>query len=248
MKINPSFSQGFVRSLKWILGLAILSLLLFRQVASTQQPQVTVTPLPDLTIDADRLAASIDFKTQNFRPTDCALAEEDLCVGASGKRSLLRFDVAIPNIGNADFFLGSPTNNALFVYSPCHHHYHLIGFARYELFDTNQAVVLTGRKQAFCLEDFERYSSSAGPAKYTCGFQGITVGWQDVYGKYLDCQWLDVTGIPDGNYFLRVTVNARAKADADSGRRNQIDAHLLESDYSNNTATVPLRIGKGHPR
>src|SRR5690242_19119225 len=55
--------------------------------------------LPDLTIDADRLLASVDFKTVMFRSGDCTLSAPDLCVGAAGKRTLMRFDVAVPNIG-----------------------------------------------------------------------------------------------------------------------------------------------------
>ena len=234
MKISFGDSQAFIRSIQWVFGLTILLLLVFRQVASTQSIQAGGIALPDLTIDADRLAASIDFKTQSFRPTDCALSAEDRCVAASGKRTLLRFDVAIPNIGDADFFLGDPVNNPLFVFSPCHHHYHLDGFASYQLLDANQSVVLTGRKQAFCLEDFAPYSSSAGRAQYTCTYQGISVGWQDVYGKYLDCQWLDVTGVADGNYFLRVEVNVKHNPQ--------------ESKYDNNVAVVLLRIGKPRPR
>jgi hypothetical protein len=187
--------------------------------------------LPDLTIDGARLAASADFKTKVFSSRDCAVVEG--CVGGTGKRLLLRFDVATPNIGTADLVLGRPEDHPeYFEYSPCHGHYHFSGYARYELLTTSGANVMTGRKQAFCLEDFAPYSSDAGPAKFTCSYQGISVGWQDIYGKYLDCQWLDVTGVPAGNYLLRVTINP--------------DQILTESDYSNNSATVPVRIpGKG---
>jgi hypothetical protein len=188
----------------------------------------TTTPLPDLTIDAARLQASVVVRTHVFKSKDCAVNEA--CVGNAGKRRLMRFDVATPNIGEADLVLGDPSNNPLFIYSPCHGHYHFSGYALYELLDAGGATVLTGRKQAFCLEDFAQYSSSAGPAKYTCNNQGISVGWQDIYGSYLDCQWLDVTGIAPGNYYLRVTINP--------------DFLLTESDYSNNAATVPVKISK----
>ena len=151
------------------------------------------------------------------------------CVGGTGKRLLLRFDVATPNIGTADLILGRPEDHPeYFEYSPCHGHYHFSGYARYELLTTVGANVVTGRKQAFCLEDVAPYLANAGPAKFTCSYQGISVGWQDIYGSYLDCQWLDVTGVPAGNYLLRVTINP--------------DGILTESDYSNNAATVPVTI------
>ncbi|MGH8595753.1 MAG: lysyl oxidase family protein, partial [Gammaproteobacteria bacterium] len=143
--------------------------------------------LPDLTIDADRLRASMDLRTRQFRTTDCAVQEG--CVSGTGKRLLLRFDVATPNIGTADLVLGNPADRPdLFTYSPCHQHYHLNGYALYELIyytNSTTVVVVTGRKQAFCLEDFQQYDPGAGPAQFTCSYQGISAGWADVYGKYL---------------------------------------------------------------
>jgi hypothetical protein len=182
--------------------------------------------LPDLTIDGARLQASAVIRTRNFKSTDCA--EVEGCVGGTGKRTLLRFDVATPNIGTADLVLGDPRNNSLFVFSACHGHYHFSGYAVYELLDMGGRTIVTGRKQAFCLEDFARYDANAGPAKFTCANQGISVGWQDVYGSYLDCQWLDITGVRPGSYQLRVTINPQAL--------------LSESNYNNNSATVPVTI------
>src|ERR1051325_9242289 len=93
-------------------------------VAGAYSYAAQTTDLPDLTIDADRLAASIDFKTKQFRSSDCTVQEG--CVSAIGKRLLLRFDVATPNIGTADLVLGDPRERPdLFTYSPCHQHYHL---------------------------------------------------------------------------------------------------------------------------
>src|SRR2546426_104462 len=175
-------------------------------LASGPSARTQTVALPDLTIDSARLGASVDFKTKVFSSTDCAVLEG--CVSGKGKRLLLRFDVATPNIGAADLVLGRPQDHPeYFEFSPCHGHYHFSGYARYELLTARGANVVTGRKQAFCLEDFAPYSSTAGPAKFTCAYQGISIGWQDVYGKYLDCQWLDVTDVPGGKYLLRVTIN-----------------------------------------
>ena len=197
--------------------------------ATTVRPGVNPNDAgtPDLTIDANRLASSVTVKTKVFKASDCVVVEG--CAGV-GKRKLLRFDVATPNIGTADLFLGDPVGNPLFEFSPCHGHYHFNGYADYELLNSSSTTILLGRKQAFCLEDFARYYPNPGPAKYTCSYQGITVGWQDIYGSYLDCQWLDVTDIAPGNYSLRVTINPLRK--------------LTESNYENNTATVPVTITK----
>lgn len=189
---------------------------------------------PDLTIDAPRLAGSILIRTVSFRASDCAVIEG--CVGGTGKRKLLRFDVATPNIGMADLVLGDPRSNPLdmygnplFEYSACHGHYHFKGYASYELLSSDGTTVLVGRKQAFCLRDSSRYLSTAGPSNgYTCDYQGITAGWQDVYANTLDCQWLDITGVPAGNYDLRVTIDPGGL--------------LPDSDRTNNVAVARVQI------
>ena len=140
--------------------------------------------MPNITINAARLQSSVVFRTAQFKPTDCAIVEG--CVSGSAKRSLMKFDVQTPNIGTADLYLGSPTNNPAFIFSPCHGHYHLEGYAIYELLNLNGTPVMVnganvvGHKQAFCLEDYEPWAANAGPAKYTCANQGISVGWSDV--------------------------------------------------------------------
>jgi hypothetical protein len=209
--------------------------LLFCASASLGQSQPA---LPNITINAARLQSSVVFRTALFKPTDCAIVEA--CVSGTGKRSLMKFDVQTPNIGTADLYLGNPTNNPVFIFSPCHGHYHLQGYALYELlYPTGMPVMVggtavVGHKQAFCLEDLAQVSPNAGPAKYTCSNQGISVGWSDVYGSYLDCQWIDITGVPSGNYLLRVTINGGLNG-----------PHVFaESDYSDNEAVVAVTIPK----
>jgi hypothetical protein len=49
----------------------------------------------------------------------------------------------------------------------------------------------------------------------------------------LDGQWIDITGVADGNYTLELEVNP--------GRR------LTESNYDNNITRIPITIGSAHP-
>jgi hypothetical protein len=176
----------------------------------------------------------MSFGAQSFKAGDCAVVEG--CVSGTGRRRLIRFGVATPNIGSADLVLGPPQDNPqLFVWSPCHGHYHLNGYATYELLDSSGQTVLVGRKQAFCLEDVSAVSSNAGPPRYNCGNQGISIGWEDIYGPSLDCQWLDVTGVRPGNYFVRVTINPQ---------RSDGTYLLPESDHTNNVAVAPVTISK----
>jgi hypothetical protein len=183
--------------------------------------------LPDLTIDASRLAASVDLVTRHFKRTNCAVVEG---CAATGTRRLLRFDTATPNFGTADLVLGDPAANPeLYEFSSCHKHYHLRSYTSYALYDAAGQIV-TGRKQAFCLIDVVQYWSGYPRHYSNCTNQGLSVGWADVYPKSLDCQWLDVSGVRTGSYVLEVTVDP--------------DNLIAETDESNNVARIPVTIGK----
>ena len=38
-----------------------------------------------------------------------------------------------------------------------------------------------------------------------CVEQGLSPGCHDTYAANIDCQWIDITDVPTGNYVLRVT-------------------------------------------
>ena len=61
-----------------------------------------------------------------------------------------------------------------------------------------------------------------------CDNQGISAGWEDSYDSSLDCQWLDITGVPAGDYILRVTVNP--------------DSLFPETIITDNSSDVEVRI------
>jgi len=164
----------------------------------------------DLQVDGNRVKGSLDTVTRTFSSSSCEVVEGS--IAAAGTRRLLRFDVALINHANADLVIGSPTNVngpyfEFFQFSPCHGHYHIEGFTDYQLLNLDRSVAAFGHKQAFCLEDLIRYGSLPSHG-YTCGNQGITAGWADLYSKFLSGQWVDITGVPDGDYILHVEVNA----------------------------------------
>lgn len=191
-------------------------------------------PAADLFVDADRIDGEYYVEYRNFEPGDCAIVEG--CVGGPGMRRLLRFDTWTPNSGNADMHLGDPRDPMTashFEFSACHGHHHFNSYAEYELRRSDGTVAATGHKQAFCLLDFYewprgRMLEPREMARYTCSFQGIQRGWQDVYDSSLDCQWVDVTDVPEGDYDLHIAINT--------------EHILLESDYDNNEVTVPITI------
>lgn len=189
---------------------------------------------PDLRVDARAAQNTMFIDYQSFDSESCAVFEG--CIRGTGQRKLLRFDGIIQNLGDEDFVLGAPWDEPdLYTYSACHGHYHLREAMAYELLhkDTLEPVILNGEavvghKQGFCMIDMRKISSSAGPATYTCEFQGLSSGWADVYSSGLDCQWIDVTGVPAGDYYVRITVNPGGS--------------LYEADVHNNSAIVPYTI------
>ncbi|XP_028329195.1 unconventional myosin-IXb-like [Gouania willdenowi] len=133
---------------------------------------------------------------------------------------LLRFPQKVKNQGTADFLPVKPRHQ--WEWHSCHQHFHSMdAFSNYDLLDvvTGQKVA-EGHKASFCLED-----TGCEPAfrrRYACTShtQGLSPGCHDVYAANIDCQWIDITDVPPGNYILKVTVNP--------------NFFVLESDFTNN--------------
>ena len=164
----------------------------------------------DLQVDRRPIETTLQFSVEDFAADDCAVVEG--AVAVPGRRHLLRFDTIVVNRGTEDLVVGDPADPeppfaaSDFEFSPCHGHYHFLGFASYELRDRADRLVGFGHKQSFCMTDSRRYTGTRA-RKFDCHFQGITVGWGDRYGAELDGQWVDVTDVPPGDYSLVVTVN-----------------------------------------
>jgi len=165
---------------------------------------------PDLMVDWKRFVSQMEIVDRYFSPEDCAIAEE--VVGGPGYRRLLRFDTVLMNRGDGDLVIGdrSDPNNPYapyFVYHQCHAHYHIKYFSIYELLTPDGKVVVAGTKQGFCFEDSFKYEDGGKSHGYECSNQGITSGWGDWYYKQLVGQWIDITGVPEGDYVVRVSIN-----------------------------------------
>jgi hypothetical protein len=127
-----------------------------------------------------------------------------------------------------------------FVYHPQHGHVHFEGFAIYNLrrIEANNgigSIIAAGQKTSFCLVNIDNYwptlTASAlvrnGRGGSSCGtIQGISVGYADIYGSQLADQWIDVTGVPSGTYWLEVIADP--------------DNRILEMDETNNTVRIQV--------
>ena len=99
----------------------------------------------------------------------------------------------------------------MFEWGACHRHWHISGFANYRLLNLNGTIAAQGHKQAFCfISSFKYTNDSNGQDKpsFTCNNQGIQSGYGDWYYKQLSGQWIDITGVPEGDYIVDVTINA----------------------------------------
>lgn len=177
---------------------------------------------PDLTVDPKRFESQMEIIDRYFDPIEDACVFEEFAVGGSGWRRLLRFDTVVMNSGDGDLVVGDrsdPDNPyaSLFYFAGCHGHYHIRDFSIYELVTLDGGLVVAGEKQGFCFEDSFKYSSNESNG-YNCDYQGITSGWGDWYYKQLAGQWIDITGVPEGNYLVRVTLNKTGVFDEGENR------------------------------
>lgn len=167
---------------------------------------------PDLTVDPQRFVSQMEIVDRFFSADSCALDEGT--VGGSGYRRILRFDTVLINAGST-LDLGTPTdpNNPYFdwfEFAACHGHYHIRGFADYSLRNLDGSIAAQGHKQAFCFISTLKYSNDLNgqdKPSYTCSNQGIAQGYGDWYYKQLSGQWIDITGVPEGDYRVRVAIN-----------------------------------------
>jgi Lysyl oxidase len=205
---------------------------------SPRLPDLGMAPLGDFTIDRSSGARLLRFTT------------EIVNVGAgrfavSGRRSSTAFGVMSSVrqlLSYDDGSTGSLRTQAVMQYSgDGHDHWHIRDLQRYTLQRVGSSrEVGRGAKSGFCFFDTHRYRPSlpgapSSPQYHGCGGQfsltvdmGLSVGWGDVYPWYLSFQWIDITGLPNGDYIVRV----------------QADPYLYftESTRANNATWTRIRI------
>lgn len=110
-----------------------------------------------------------------------------------------------------------------------HQHFHLKGFARFELFRVTNRSEGTlvrsgmGHKSGFCLVDlriarWRRFNQQrAYSARSNClpvggeAELGLSAGWTDVYGYELSGNYVDFADNPDGYYVIRTVVDSQRR-------------------------------------
>jgi hypothetical protein len=105
-----------------------------------------------------------------------------------------------------------------------HHHWHVIGFERYELFRMSTPLPggsVPSTKSGFCffdgLDRQPQLPGNPGLPRYSfvgCGTPtsssthvGLSVGWGDIYPWNFEGQTIDLAGVPTGRYLLCLTAD-----------------------------------------
>ncbi len=175
--------------------------------------------------------------------------------GTAPGRTLLRVSTATPNIGAGALELhGSSTTPGVyqrifradgshweryagnFTFHPGHGHLHFDNWINMHLRTvlTNEGVgdlLASGDKTSFAIIDLAQYDGSlpGAPSNSQYGgglIQGLSVGWADVYGANLQDQWIDVTDVPSGRYWLEAVVDP-ANSILESNETNNLTRLLI---------------------
>ena len=188
-------------------------------------------PGPDLLIRQDTLLSSMRVDT--IHSENSCLVQEG-CLRGYGVREVLRFSTQIENIGERDYFIGTPDyNNPQFTWNNCHNHFHYDNYAEYLMIDEQGNRLPAGFKNGLCITDFG--CEPGYNPKFSCDNMGISAHCYDTYWSGLKCQWIDVTDLPDGNYTFVARINWKNSADA---------LGQVEKNMKNNVAQVCLRLSR----
>jgi hypothetical protein len=125
-----------------------------------------------------------------------------------------------------------------------HNHWHFLQFARYDLLDSSMERVLRSKKSSWCLVPTDAIDLTVEGAEWrpgtvgfhtACGHEGslwvrevLEAGWGDTYYQGFGGQAFDVTNLPNGTYYIQVTVNPQGA--------------LYERSEANNTELRKVRI------
>lgn len=132
-----------------------------------------------------------------------------------------------------------------------HDHWHFQDFAAYSLLNADMQTVVDSGKEAFCLAPTDSVDLTIDGAEWrpwltdlntACGDEDslwirevLEAGWGDTYAQYRPGQSFEITGLPNGTYYIKVLANP--------------DDVLLEGSTSNNEALRMVKIhGKAGER
>lgn len=201
------------------------------ECAENPNAEADLQALPDL-----KLSESIATFTNPFIETVQVDANDpeflEGCFLGTGTRTIFRFDGTILNIGDGDLIVGNTDQHQPpYTFNDNFQQLQFEGWLNYTLLNSDRTDTgVRGHKGSFCMLDLVPVQGFNNPPKFNdcVNNQGITVGQADVYNAQLDCQFIDVTGLPAGNYIIQAEVNSTRE--------------LPEKDYTNNVKEYEIAL------
>ncbi len=200
------------------------------QAASDKLPNLTPLPASDIIAVASGSTLTMRFAALNWNNGSGRLEVRSGAEDREAGRQKVYQRIYSDTGTYRDVLAGS------FVYHEAHQHIHFDDFALYTLQPVNApgASQRTSAKTTFCIMDTNHIDaglagSPSSPEYTTCdaSVQGMSVGWGDEYGSHLDGQSIDVTGLPDGSYNLKIEVDPKNR--------------IVESDESDNVSNQVVK-------
>jgi hypothetical protein len=141
-----------------------------------------------------------------------------------------------------------------------HNHWHFEQFAKYQLLNSGQKLAVRSHKVGFCIAptdpvDLVQPGAVWQPSFLGFGFQcGSTtalwvqemmpVGWGDTYFQSVAGQSFDITGLPNGTYYIEVVANPeRVLHETDTSNDVSLRKVVLGGKPGHRTVRVPAYDG-----
>ena len=160
--------------------------------------------------------------------------------------------------GGFDDLAHVPAPTLIYETDDDHRHWHLRHAMRYSLWSADRtAQVGPSQKVGFCLLDSERVEAPPAPPVYTPnanGFcrsdqpsaasvhMGVSAGWRDIYSYLLAFQWIDISDVAPGHYWLR----ADADPDGVVAETNEVNAAAYAAEASTVNGHLAKPVAAGH--
>jgi Lysyl oxidase/Bacterial Ig domain len=217
-----------------MLALAATAAVIACAMAPVAAPAQVTERLPDLVSDAP---ANPQLQTFSQPDGNHLLLRFDGYVHNQGQGALemrgsdrvgTEYSTVVQRVYRSDgSFLDDSSRDPHMIYEPedGHVHWHLKDAARYSLWnEAKTAEVAPAMKTGFCLIDSQRRETHGpsspvydlDPPNNFCGqneptkvslFEGVSAGWRDIYPRTLAFQWVDVSDVSPGRYWLRAQVD-----------------------------------------
>lgn len=150
----------------------------------------------------------------------------------------------------------APAGTMVYDARPGHEHWHFKQFATYKLLDATKQSVVRSEKEAFCLAPTDAIDLAVPGAIWRpdaiglhtiCGWQTslwvretLPAGWGDTYFQGLPGQSFDISGLPNGTYFIEVTANPTGRLfESNASNNTQLRKVILGGRPGHRTVTVP---------